>query len=151
MLAELVVSLRGELARAQERIAEREDRLRQTSRNSSVPPSADGLAKPPPRSRSLRKKTGRKPGGQDGHPGTTLAQVAKADREVRHEPRSCSGCDIRMAKLKQKVSGCLRTLAGAQQFCAIRSYLSTAAKHDLHFFAALVMLTEGQPWMPTAM
>jgi transposase len=56
-----------------------------------------------------------------------------------------------MAKLKQKVSGCLRTLAGAQQFCAIRSYLSTAAKHDLHFFAALVMLTEGQPWMPTAM
>jgi transposase len=59
--------------------------------------------------------------------------------------------DIRMAKLKQKVSGCLRTLAGAQQFCAIRSYLSTAAKHDLHFFATLVMLTEGQPWMPTAM
>ena len=78
MLAALVVSLRGELAQAQERIAELEDRLRQTSRNSSVPPSADGLAKPPPRSRSLRKKTGRKPGGQDGHPGQTLAQVAKA-------------------------------------------------------------------------
>ena len=86
MLAALVVSLRGELAQAQERIAELEDRLRQTSRNSSVPPSADGLAKPPPRPRSLRKKTGRKPGGQDGHPGQTLAQVAKPDREVRHEP-----------------------------------------------------------------
>ena len=56
--------------------------------------------------------------------------------------------DIRMAKLKQKVSGCLRTLTGARQFCAIRSYLSTAAKHGLQFFDALVMLTKGQPWMP---
>jgi hypothetical protein len=54
--------------------------------------------------------------------------------------------DIRMTKLKQKVSGCLRTLTGARQFGAIRSYLSTAAKHDLGFFNALVMLTEGQPW-----
>jgi transposase len=58
--------------------------------------------------------------------------------------------DIRMAKLKQKVSGCLRTMTGARQFCAIRSYLSTAAKHELSFFAALVMLTEGEPWMPAA-
>jgi hypothetical protein len=53
-----------------------------------------------------------------------------------------------MAKLKQKVSGCLRTLAGARQFCAIRSYLSTAAKHGLPFSTALVTLTEGRPWMP---
>ncbi len=58
--------------------------------------------------------------------------------------------DIRMAKLKQKVSGCLRTLTGARQFCAIRSYLSSAAKHGLDFFDALVMLAEGEPWMPTA-
>ena len=56
--------------------------------------------------------------------------------------------DIRMIKLRQKVSGCLRTLTGAKQFCAIRSYLSTAAKHGLRFFDALVMLTEGRPWAP---
>ena len=56
--------------------------------------------------------------------------------------------DIRMIKLRQKVSGCLRTLTGARQFCAIRSYLSTAAKHGKHFFETLVMLAEGQPWLP---
>ena len=55
-----------------------------------------------------------------------------------------------MIKLRQKVSGCLRTLTGAWQFCAILRYLSTAAKHGLSFFDALVMLTEGQPWLPAA-
>jgi len=97
VLAALVVSLRRELAEARERIAELEDRLRKTSRNSSVPPSADGLAKPPPRSRSLRKKTGRKPGGQDRHPDRTLAQVARAGREVRHEPACCGRCGAGLA------------------------------------------------------
>jgi transposase len=56
--------------------------------------------------------------------------------------------EIRMTKLRQKVSGCLRTLTGAQQFAAIRSYLATAAKHGIHFFQALVTLAEGRPWMP---
>jgi transposase len=56
--------------------------------------------------------------------------------------------DIRMIKLRQKVSGCLRSLTGAKQFCAIRSYLSTAAKHGKHFLEVLVMLAEGRPWLP---
>ena len=56
--------------------------------------------------------------------------------------------DIRMIKVRQKVSGCLRTLTGARQFCAIRSYLSTAAKHGHTFLDTLVMLAEGHPWMP---
>jgi transposase len=65
-------------------------------------------------------------------------------------PADNNGCerDIRMIKLRQKVSGCLRTLSGAQQFCAIRSHLSTAAKHGKHLFDTLVMLTEGRPWLP---
>ena len=56
--------------------------------------------------------------------------------------------DIRMIKLRQKVSGSLRTLTGAKQFCAIRSYLSTAAKHGRNFFDTLLMLAEGRPWLP---
>ena len=97
-----MVSLRQELAaaqaalgRAQDRISELESRLRQSPRNSSRPPSSEGLGKPAPR--SLRKKTGRKPGGQDGHPGRTLAQVARPDREERHEPACCGGCGAGLA------------------------------------------------------
>jgi transposase len=81
---------RAELGRARERIAELEARLKQNSRNSSKPPSSEGLGKPAPR--SLRKKSGRRPGGQAGHEGTTLAQVARPDREVRHEPGCCGRC-----------------------------------------------------------
>ena len=109
MLAALVASLRreladsqaalaqaiAELAQARERIAELEARLGQTPRNSSKPPSAEGLGKPPPR--SLRKKSGRKPGGQDGHEGRTLMQAARPDREVPHEPACCGGCGAGLA------------------------------------------------------
>lgn len=56
--------------------------------------------------------------------------------------------DIRMIKLREKVSGCLRTLTGAQQFCAVRSYLSTARKHGHGFLHALTALTHGHPWIP---
>jgi transposase len=65
-------------------------------------------------------------------------------------PPDNNGCerDIRMAKLRQKVSSCLRTMTSARQFCAIRSYPSTAAKHGLTFFDAPVNLTQGRPWMP---
>ena len=112
MLAGLVASLRGELAdaltaleqaraelaKARERIAELEARLRQNPRNSSEPPSSEGLAKPAARPRSLRKRSGRKPGGQDGHKGTTLAQVARPDREVRHEPDCCRRCGAGLAR-----------------------------------------------------
>ena len=111
VLAALVVSLRGELAEAagalgqaraelaeaREQIAELEARLKQNPRNSSRPPSSEGLAKPAPKPRSLRKKTGRKPGGQDGHKGTTLAQAARPDREIRHEPGCCGRCGAGLA------------------------------------------------------
>ena len=99
-LAEAVAALaqtRAELAEARERIAELEARLRQNPRNSSRPPSSEGLAKPAPKPRSLRKTSGRKPGGQDGHKGTTLAQVARPDREIRHEPGCCGRCGAGLA------------------------------------------------------
>jgi transposase len=56
--------------------------------------------------------------------------------------------DIRMVKIKQKVSGCMRTLTGAQDFAAMRSYLSTAAKHGRRPFDVLTELTSGNVWIP---
>ncbi|MDT3445074.1 hypothetical protein [Pseudofrankia sp. BMG5.37] len=51
---------------------------------------SDGLAKPEPR--SLRRKTGRRPGGQDRHDGSTLKLVDDGARTVVHEPAVCGGC-----------------------------------------------------------
>jgi transposase len=96
-LADLVVALKSHMAdleariaRQDGRIAELERQLAATSRNSSKPPSSDGLGKPNPK--SLRPKSGRKPGGQDGHDGQTLTQVAAPDEVLRHLPARCRGC-----------------------------------------------------------
>lgn len=78
------------IAEQADRIAELERMLGRNSRNSSSPPSRDGLDKPPPR--SMRKKSGRKPGKQPGTAGSTLAQVAAPDRTVVHYPRACRRC-----------------------------------------------------------
>jgi transposase len=65
-------------------------RLRNNSRNSSKPPSVEGLAKPA--LRSLRKKTGRKPGRPKGQPGVTMELTDHPGEVVTHEPGSCAGC-----------------------------------------------------------
>src|SRR3954462_14107220 len=56
--------------------------------------------------------------------------------------------DLRMAKIKQKVSGCMRSRSGAQDFAAMRSYLATAAKHGRRPFEVLTELTSGDVWIP---
>ena len=56
--------------------------------------------------------------------------------------------EIRMVKLRQKVSGCLRALTGAEHFASLRSYLATTAKNGVAALDALTQLVEGCPWMP---
>jgi transposase len=82
-LAAQVEELTGQVADLAARVA-------QTSKNSSRPPSGDGLGKPAPK--SLRKKTGRKPGRPKGQPGATMELTGHPDDVVRHEPACCAGC-----------------------------------------------------------
>jgi transposase len=56
--------------------------------------------------------------------------------------------DIRMVKVKQKISGCFRTLSGAQVFARIRSYLSTCRKQGRNLWEACYQAVIGQPFRP---
>ena len=85
-----IAQLQARIVEQDARIAELERQLVASSRNSSKPPSSDGLDKPAPK--SLRGRSGRKPGGQPGREGRTLRQVAVPDEVVVHEPGACAGC-----------------------------------------------------------
>jgi len=56
--------------------------------------------------------------------------------------------DLRMIKVKLKVSGCFRSPEGADYFCRIRGYISTLRKQDYSVFDGLVSVFAGQPYMP---
>ncbi|HME86528.1 MAG TPA: IS66 family transposase [Roseiarcus sp.] len=87
----LVRAQAAEIAALKARIAELERRLGLNSANSGKPPSSDGLKKLA-RVRSLREKSERKPGGQEGHKGETLRQTAEPDAIEDHFPAACAEC-----------------------------------------------------------
>ena len=98
-LEALIVSLQAQLAQQQmviaalqARNAELERQLGLNSGNSGKPPSSDGLKKKPARVSSLRERSGKRPGGQKGHPGKTLSRAETPDATIDHFPGTCSGC-----------------------------------------------------------
>jgi hypothetical protein len=74
-----IISLESQIKDLTERLTALESRLNQNSRNSSKPPSSDYFSKGKPNPKSLRKQSGKKPGGQEGHLGTTLKTVDNPD------------------------------------------------------------------------
>ena len=95
-LAALVAVQAKRIAELEAEIAELRRQLGQNSQNSSKPPSTDSpFTKPAPK--SLRRKSGRKPGGQPGHPGSTLTLVADPNERLRHEPGQCAACGADLA------------------------------------------------------
>jgi transposase len=87
-----IVVLRTENAALREEISDLRRQLDKNSSNSSRPPSSDGLKKPQRIAGSTRGKSGKTSGGQAGHKGGTLKQVAHPDLIVRHQAQACSHC-----------------------------------------------------------
>jgi hypothetical protein len=53
-----------------------------------------------------------------------------------------------MSKLRIKVSGCMRSMTGAETFCLIRTYLATAARHGISALDALTLAAKANPGSP---
>ena len=90
-----VSELRGHNFQLQRRNTELEAFVTKDSHNSSRPPSTD-----PPwakRTRSLRRPSGRRPGGQAGHHGETLSLSERPNRIVEHRPQECRSCHTPLA------------------------------------------------------
>ena len=89
-LTESNAALNDTIKELQETIRELQRKLNQNSQNSSKPPSSDGFNKPAPK--SLRQKSGKKQGGQKGHPGTHMAIPHEPDDYSKHLPKKCLSC-----------------------------------------------------------
>lgn len=72
-----------------QRIAALEEHMRKNSRTSSLPPSSDRFVRQP---KSLRKKSGKKAGGQPGHPGRSLLWSENPDEVMIHPLVCCQHC-----------------------------------------------------------
>src|SRR5437588_9290297 len=94
---ERVKTLEGLIDFLQERVKTLEGQQAKDSHNSSLPPSSDRFVRP---AKSLRKKSGKKPGGQKGHRGHHLQQVEQPDHILIHPVERCERCqhDLREQK-----------------------------------------------------
>ena len=82
-------ALRDQVALLSERISVLEAKLAKDSHNSHLPPSSDRFQRQP---KSLRKKSGKKPGGQAGHGGNTLKLSETPDQVIVHPVEHCQHC-----------------------------------------------------------
>jgi len=90
-LRQIVAELTNQMQIMGTQVKDLQERLTKDSHNSHLPPSSDRFAKPK-KTKSLRKASGNKPGGQEGHTGNTLYQVANPDQIITHAVSTCSAC-----------------------------------------------------------
>ncbi len=96
---EVVIALfHNTLEQLANRIQVLEDQIVKNSRNSGKPPSSDGYNRPAPK--SLRKRHGKKSGGQAGHVGYTLHAVEHPKLVTVHRVQQCSHCQVSLKRVK---------------------------------------------------
>jgi transposase len=147
------------------RIAELERRLGLNSSNSGKPPSSDGLKKPP-RVNSLRERTGRKTGGQKGHPGETLRRSETPDAIIDHYPPRCAACGASLTAAmatdfvarqvfdlpeprplivtEHRAHGCRCTACGSQTRAAFPDWVSAPVQYGKRIGAFVLYLLHYQ-------
>jgi transposase len=128
VLAGQMEEQRALVAELTAQVADLAARVKQHSKNSSKPPSSDGLAKPAPK--SLRKKGARRPGRPEGQPGTTMRLTDHPDHVVRHEPAACRGCGHGLAGAEQ-------TGMERRQVTEIPEVRATVTEHQMIELACL--------------
>lgn len=92
LVQSLIAKFEAQIQGLNERVQELERRLSKDSHNSHKPPSSDEPTFRRGRRKSLRQRSGKKPGGQTGHTGRTRLQVEKPDAVQFHAPDQCAGC-----------------------------------------------------------
>jgi len=83
-----VKALKGQVKELKAEVKDLKAQLNKNSHNSNKPPSSDEFTKP----KSQRKKSGKKTGGQKGHPGHTLEMSDNPDEIIVHRDKNCHGC-----------------------------------------------------------
>jgi len=106
---------------------------------------------PPPPERAAAR--GRLPKSKSANLHERLVKHRDAVLRFVHDPQvpftnNLAEQSVRMAKVQQKISGCLRTVAGARRFARLRSYVSTLIKQHRHVLTDVANAITGIPWIP---
>jgi transposase/uncharacterized coiled-coil protein SlyX len=97
----LMQQMQAQIATLTQQVKDLQDRLAKDSHNSSLPPSSDRFARQP---KSLRHKSEKKSGGQEGHQELTLRLSEAPDEVIEHRVSVCSSCQHDLRKVEACVT-----------------------------------------------